>query len=131
MRHVPDQDICWFCEVEWSLEDAEYHHTCDTWRCPACGKCFCDLPEFTRQVLDREFYSIGLWNPFKNLPCRKRRTPYSVEELVEDFKSLTSEERKKVADYLGISPDPASFERYAKEPMHISHAAYALAKYGR
>jgi len=70
-----DLHLCWFsdCRAVWKLEEAEYCDSCDTWKCPACNRCFCDLPEEIRFAMDAEMASIGLWDPFHNPPKRKKR----------------------------------------------------------
>jgi len=83
-----DLHLCWFadCQAVWRLEEAAYHDECDTWACPACGRCFCHLPTFTQHVLDAEMVSLGLWNPFHNPPKRKRRSSDIIRGVSrEDF----------------------------------------------
>ena len=73
-----DLDLCWFpdCKAVWPTEEGIYCPTCDTFKCPSCGRCFCDLPPFTQYVLDAEMASIGLWQPFSNPKKRKKRRKY-------------------------------------------------------
>ncbi len=67
-------DVCWFCGRIFRVSEAEYCERCDTWRCPFCSKCLCDMRPEARQALDRELFSLGIWeNPWHNLPRRKKR----------------------------------------------------------
>jgi DNA-directed RNA polymerase subunit RPC12/RpoP len=68
--------LCWFmdCKAVWRLEDAEYCPACDTWRCPSCHRCYCDLPKEVQFALDAEGASSWGWDPWHNPPKRKRRS---------------------------------------------------------
>jgi len=70
-----DLDLCWFpdCGAVWKTEEAEFHEDCQTFKCPKCKRCFCDLDPFTQYVLDAELASLGIWSPFTNPKRRKRR----------------------------------------------------------
>jgi hypothetical protein len=83
-----DLDICWFpdCESVWRTEEGTYCPICDTYKCPKCGRCYCDLPPFTKYVLDAEMASIGLWRPYENAPKRKKRSSNVIRGVTrEDF----------------------------------------------
>lgn len=81
-----DLDLCWFpeCKAVWKTEEGTYCPICDTWKCPACHRCFCDLPAFTQYVLDAELASIGLWRPFSNPPKRKKRGGRVIRGVTRD-----------------------------------------------
>jgi len=86
MGDITDLHICFFrdCRAVWRLEEAAYHDACDTWRCPRCGRCFCDLPPDAKWALDAEGASSWGWNPFRNSPRRKRRSG-PAQEWLRDF----------------------------------------------
>jgi hypothetical protein len=69
----------------WRLEEATYCPTCDCYKCPKCGRCFCDLPEGIRFALDAEMASIDLWEPWHNLPRRKKRGKDPFEMSKDEF----------------------------------------------
>jgi len=72
-----DLHLCWFpdCKAVWRIEEATYCSTCDTYSCPKCRRCFCDLPPLVQYVLDAEMASLGLWDPYSNPRRRKKRGP--------------------------------------------------------
>jgi hypothetical protein len=79
-------DVCWFCGEAFTEDEGAYHELCDTWKCPHCLKCFCDLPPLAQQVLDREMFSLGLWQPFANPKKRKKRSSNIIRGATkEDF----------------------------------------------
>lgn len=67
--------LCWFpdCGAVWFLDEGEYHDVCDTWKCPSCKRCFCDLPYNIQYALDAEGASSWGWNPWHNPRERKKR----------------------------------------------------------
>lgn len=81
--------LCWFpdCGAVWPLDAATYCPVCDTWKCPSCGRCFCDLPPFTQHVLDAEMASLDLWDPWHNPPRRKKRRKTPFEMTRSEFLS--------------------------------------------
>jgi len=96
-------DICWFinCRATWKLEEAKYHKECQTFKCPKCGRCFCDLPPEIQWALDAEMASIGLWLPWHNPKRRKKRkTPWRwtksrfLEFVKERFPDLYEKYRR-------------------------------------
>ncbi len=42
---------CWYCDGVFVKEEA--CETCGFYRCPHCGKCACELDDFTRQALEK------------------------------------------------------------------------------
>ena len=81
-------DVCWFCGRIFRTSQAEYCEVCDAWRCPYCSKCLCDMPPKAREALDRELFSLGIWeNPWHNLPRRKKRRKKPFEMTRAEFLS--------------------------------------------
>jgi len=66
-------DLCYFCGRPFKQSQGEYCPSCDTWKCPHCGKCLCDASPEARRILDREMISLGLWeDPFHNEELQRR-----------------------------------------------------------
>lgn len=47
---------CWFCDDVFVKE--EYHEVCGLWRCPSCGKCGCDLDDFTKSAVEKTYRAL-------------------------------------------------------------------------
>ncbi|MEM2618767.1 MAG: hypothetical protein QW356_04700 [Candidatus Hadarchaeales archaeon] len=91
------KDLCWFgdCKAKFTEEEATYCPKCDTYRCPTCKRCYCDLPEEAKTALDAEMSSLGYWNPFSNPPRRKKRglgRRLLEEEWLREYPYLAWEE---------------------------------------
>lgn len=48
---------CWFCDAPFVKE--EYDEDCGLWRCPNCGKCGCDLDDFTKQAIEKTYRALA------------------------------------------------------------------------
>ncbi len=48
---------CWFCDAVFVKE--EWHEACGLWRCPDCGKCGCDLGDFTRTAVEKTYRALS------------------------------------------------------------------------
>ena len=111
------RSLCFVCGRDfWEVEE-NYCPICDTWKCPHCGKCFCDLPEPAKRALDAEMTSLGLWDVGGNPKRRKRRPSPAQRWLYDvwrrDYPSLSYDEfiRRVARGEIKIPPAPPEYFR--------------------
>jgi len=73
VKGYPGYDLCWFCQLPFEDVGAKFCEACQTFCCPHCFRCYCNLTEEAKLALDSEMFSVGLWSPYGNPPKRKRR----------------------------------------------------------